>query len=96
MEASQQTNRRRGSSCRFIVAIITIVSILPAIYFVSVGPVFAIAVNCEGMLSNRTVRKMYRPLFDIAPELTCCYLRQCGVSDVETFFVIQASKGESR
>ena len=91
-----RANQKRAKALRYVVAIAMIMIILPTMYFVSVGPVFAITVHCDGMLSNRAVRKTYRPLFDIAPNLTCRYLRICGVSDIDTFFVMQASSGESR
>ena len=96
IKADQPTNRRRGNCRRNAIAIIAFATIITAIYVASVWPVFAINLKSEGILSNGTLRKMYRPLFHIAPELTCSYLRQFGVSDIETFFVMQASKGESR
>lgn len=83
-------------SRRFAIVIVTMAVLIPLIYLASVGPAFAIAIKTESKLSMRMARKVYRPLFDIAPESTCSYLKQWGVSDVEAFFVMQAPKGESR
>ena len=90
------TIRRPVKSLRIAMAAIAIAPFLLSVYFASVGPAFVITVKSKWLLSNRIVRKTYRPLFDVAPEFTCYYLRQCGVSDIEAFFVMQAPKGETR
>jgi hypothetical protein len=66
------------------------------IYLLSSAPAFVVALKSEEELSFRIVRRVYRPLFDVAPEFTSNYLRLCGVSDIEMYFVLEPPKGEAR
>ncbi len=45
------------------------------IYLLSSAPAFVVALKSEEELSFRIVRRVYRPLFDVAPEFTSNYLR---------------------
>jgi hypothetical protein len=99
IRAQQQTDKKRCQSQLCVFAIMMIVTILPVLYFVSVGPAFAITLeaitlNCDGPLHYRAVRAAYRPLFHLAPDLTCRYLRVYGVSEIEAFFLMQGAQGE--
>lgn len=77
-------------------AVVAAIAILaPVLYFASSAPAFKMTANTEGIVSKKTVRKLYRPLFDEIPDMTRVYLELCGVSDLEIFFVMQAEKGES-
>ena len=91
-----QGERKPFNALRHFGLASAIAASLLVIYFASAAPAFIMSLKSEQMLSHRSVRRAYRPLFDFVPDFTCCYLRQCGVSDLEIFFVMQASKGEAR
>jgi hypothetical protein len=86
---------REWNPRNFILTVAAIVLLPPLVYFASIVPAFKITTNTEGIISTKGVRKMYRPLFDYAPRVTRWYLDRCGISEIETYLVIQPSQGES-
>ncbi len=79
---------------RSTVAVLTVVMGL-VIYFLGVAPAFIVALKSEESVTFH-VRRAYRPLFKVAPNLTSNYLQLCGFSDVEIFFVLTPQKGDTR
>ncbi len=88
-------NGRHQQLRTLVYAVLLIFFLVPTIYFASVGPMFGILSATPGPgWSGKPIRRIYRPLFDVAPEITMQYLRLWGVSDIEAFFIMQSSKGE--
>jgi hypothetical protein len=75
-------------------SMVLIVLLLLMTYVVSVGPVFKIATINHGLISDRLLRTLYRPVVLIAPEASSLYLNLWGVSDIEVFFAMQSSRRE--
>ncbi len=76
-------------------AVLVICILPPVAYFASVGPMFGTLGKGYGPgWSSKTIRRIYRPLFDVVPSSTTRYLKLCGVSELEAFFIMEASKGE--
>jgi len=79
----------------FVYAVLIVFFLVPVLYLASVGPMFGSVATTPGPgWSIKPIRRMYRPLFDVAPEFTMRYLRLWGLSDLEAFFIMEASKGE--
>lgn len=59
------------------------------IYAMSLGPAFAYcAQNWETRRRSAFIRPLYQPLFSVAPTACGWYVRACGVSDIESFFLL--------
>ena len=73
------------------------VVLVALIYFVSLGAVLATCVHFQVTLTTTDVALTpYRPLFRLLPQpFMQQYLRLCGLTDVEAFFIVHAMRSGS-
>lgn len=67
---------------------------LGVLYVLSVGPAFWIASRHCDSTGMYLCRNIYRPLFQVAPEMTGKYCSGYGLSDIEIFGVLETAQGE--
>jgi hypothetical protein len=91
----QSTDRNKTYALSHLSAIVAVVLLPPLLYFLSAAPVIKLATNTEGIVSPKMVRRIYRPLFYRAPDATQSYVKLCGITDIELFFVMQCPQGET-